>query len=83
MEHMAELARLWNIEKRHVPSWNQPTHVSNLLKYIEYGSVMIFWASGTNPLVSVPNLSHRRELFTQPSLFTICQDINMTVKIST
>jgi anaerobic selenocysteine-containing dehydrogenase len=76
--HMKELAELWNIDPIHVPHWNEPTHVQNLLNYIESGSVRMFWISGTNPLVSLPNLTRIRNLLTQPGLFVVCQDIYMT-----
>lgn len=76
--HMEELARLWNIDPVQVPHWSQPTHVQNLLKYVEGGSVRMFWVSGTNPLVSLPNLPRARELLTSPGLFLVCQDIYMT-----
>lgn len=35
----------------------------------------MFWVSGTNPLVSLPNLRRVRELLTKPELFVIVQDI--------
>lgn len=76
--HMAELADLWNIERDKLPHWNQPTHIENLLKYIATGSIEMFWISGTNPLVSLPNLPRVREILTKPSLFVVCQDIFMT-----
>lgn len=82
--HMQELAKLWNIDPTQVPHWNVPTHVQNLLNYIESGSVRMFWISGTNPLVSLPNLSRARKLLTQPGLFLVCQDIfpNETTSIA-
>lgn len=76
--HMADLARLWNIEPIQVPHWNEPTHVQSLLNYIESGSIRMFWISGTNPLVSLPNLPRVRDLLTQPELFVVCQDIYLT-----
>lgn len=76
--HMRELAEIWNVEPVTLPHWGQPTHVQNLLKYIEGGSVGMFWVSGTNPLVSLPNLARARELLTRPGLFLVCQDIYMT-----
>jgi anaerobic selenocysteine-containing dehydrogenase len=76
--HMQELAKLWNIEPVQVPHWNEPTHVENQLKYIESGSIRMFWVSGTNPLVSLPDLPRVRRLLTQPGLFLVCQDIFMT-----
>ncbi|KAE8137849.1 hypothetical protein BDV38DRAFT_271133 [Aspergillus pseudotamarii] len=35
----------------------------------------MFWVSGTNPLVSLPNLHRVRDLFTKPDLFLVVQDI--------
>ncbi|KAK4159956.1 nitrate reductase [Cladorrhinum sp. PSN259] len=77
-KHMAELAKLWNIEQIQVPHWSQPTHIMNLLNYIEQGTIRMFWISGTNPLVSLPNLPRVRQLLTDPQLFVVCQDIYPT-----
>jgi anaerobic selenocysteine-containing dehydrogenase len=75
--HMAELTRLWNIDPIKVPHWNEPTHIMNLLNYMEAGTVKMFWINGTNPLVSLPNLPRIRKILTQPDLFVVCQDIYM------
>lgn len=40
------------------------------------------WVSGTNPLVSLPNLPVIRNIFTQPELFVICQDIYWTQTVA-
>ncbi|KAK1979241.1 nitrate reductase [Colletotrichum cereale] len=76
--HMQELADLWNIDPIKVPHWNEPTHVQNLLSYVEDASIRMMWISGTNPLVSLPNLPRVRKLLTDPGLFVVCQDIFMT-----
>lgn len=76
--HMQELADLWNIELERVPHWAQPTHIQNMLNYIADGSIEMFWISGTNPLVSLPNLPRVRELLSKPEMFVVCQDIFMT-----
>lgn len=76
--HMRELADLWNIEYAKLPHWNEPTHVQNMLNYIANGSIEMLWVSGTNPLVSLPNLPRVRELLTKSDLFVICQDIYLT-----
>ncbi|TFA99559.1 Nitrate reductase [Trichoderma ghanense] len=76
--HMAELAKLWNIEPAKVPHWNEPTHIMNLLNYIEADTIKMFWITCTNPLVSLPNLPRVRRLLTKPDLFVVCQDIYMT-----
>ena len=72
---MEELASLWNIELNRVPHWSQPTHVQNILNYIDANSLQMLWVSGTNPLVSLPNLHRVRELFSKPGLFLVVQDI--------
>lgn len=73
--HMEELARLWNIDPSHLPHWNEPTHIQNMLKYMDSGSIRMVWISGTNPLVSLPDLPHVRDVFTKPEPFVVCQDI--------
>lgn len=77
-KHMQEIADLWNIPFHKIPHWNEPTHIQNMLNYIASGTIEMFWISGTNPLVSLPNLPRVRELLTKPELFVICQDIFMT-----
>ncbi|CRK34308.1 hypothetical protein BN1708_006324 [Verticillium longisporum] len=77
-DHMEELARLWNLEQIQVPHWNEPTHVQNLLNFMEDGSIRMLWISGTNPLVSLPNLPRVRKIMTNPSLLVVCQDIYLT-----
>ncbi|RDW64542.1 molybdopterin oxidoreductase family protein [Aspergillus mulundensis] len=76
--HMKEIADIWNIGYLQVPHWNQPTHIQNMLNFIESGSIEMFWVSGTNPLVSLPHLYRVRELLTKPALFLIVQDIFLT-----
>lgn len=76
--HFEELARLWNMDPIRIPHWNEPTHIENMLKYMKTGSIRMVWISGTNPLVSLPNLPAMRDIFTQPELFVVCQDIFMT-----
>jgi ferredoxin-nitrate reductase len=55
--HMQELADLWNIEFGTVPHWNEPTHVQNILKYINNNLIQMLWISGTYPLVSLPKFT--------------------------
>lgn len=77
-KHIQEIADIWNIPTEEVPHWNEPTHIQNMLKYIEGGSIQMFWISGTNPLVSLPNLPRTRALLTRPDLFVVVQDIFLT-----
>lgn len=76
--HMEDMARLWNIDPIKVPHWNEPTHVENILSFIAKGTIQMLWISGTNPLVSLPNLGRVRELLTKDDLFVVAQDIFMT-----
>lgn len=76
--HMEDMARLWNIDPVKVPHWNEPTHVENILSFIAKGTIQMLWISGTNPLVSLPNLGRVRELLTKDDLFVVAQDIFMT-----
>lgn len=76
--HMQELADSWNINYASVPHWAQPTHIENMLSYMKDGSIEMMWISGTNPLVSLPNLPRSRQILTGPKTFIVCQDIFMT-----
>ncbi|KAL7944130.1 hypothetical protein V8C42DRAFT_327780 [Trichoderma barbatum] len=76
--HMDELAKLWKVDKINLPHWNEPSHIENMLKYMENGTIRMIWVSGTNPLVSLPNLPKIRDIFTSPLLFVVCQDIYPT-----
>ncbi|PYH40214.1 molybdopterin oxidoreductase family protein [Aspergillus saccharolyticus JOP 1030-1] len=73
--HMQEIADYWNIPYIQMPHWTLPTHIENMLKYIEDGSIEMLWVSGTNPMVSLPHLPKVRRLLTRPGLFLVCQDI--------
>ncbi|BGP16913.1 hypothetical protein JCM10213_007358 [Rhodosporidiobolus nylandii] len=73
--HMQDLADHWNVDVKTLPHWGQPTHIMSLLKFIEDGSVKMFWVSGTNPAVSMPELARVRKNFSSKDLFVIAQDI--------
>lgn len=49
-----------------------------MLSHIDEGSISVFWISGTNPLVSLPDLHRVRKLLTKEDLFVIVQDIFVT-----
>ena len=77
--HMADIARQWNVPVERVPHWREaPTHIMEMLSYIEQGSIDMLWVIGTNPLVSLPDLTRVRRLLTRPGLFLVVQDIFMT-----
>lgn len=76
--HIAELARLWNIDPAHIPHYGPPTHAMQIFRYAEQGSLKMLWVSATNPAVSLPALRRIRSILSQDSHFLIVQDIFLT-----
>src|SRR3954447_12772224 len=76
--HVEELARLWNVEPMDIPHYSPPTHLMQMLRYVEEGSIRFLHVSGTNPAVSLPELRRIRSLLSQERLFLVVQDIFMT-----
>ena len=72
---MQDLADNWNIDVAKLPHFNLPTHISQMLSYLENGSMAMFWISGTNPAVSLTNLARIRTLLTREDVFVVAQDI--------
>jgi anaerobic selenocysteine-containing dehydrogenase len=77
-EHIAELARLWNIEKRQIPHYAPPTHAMQMFRYAEQGTIRLLWVSATNPAVSLPELARIRSILAQDRLFLVVQDLFLT-----
>jgi anaerobic selenocysteine-containing dehydrogenase len=77
-DHIADLARIWNIEPSQIPHWAPPTHALQIFDYAEKGLIKMLWISGTNPAVSLPNLSKIREILQSKKLFVVVQDAFMT-----
>ncbi|WP_116951951.1 molybdopterin oxidoreductase family protein [Jiangella endophytica] len=77
-EHVDELARLWNVDPARIPHHSAPTHLMQLLRYAEQGSIRFLYVTGTNPAVSLPDLARIRELLAQDRLFLVVQDIFLT-----
>ena len=76
--HIAELARLWNVDINKIPHWSPPTHAMQLFRYAEQGSIKMLWISATNPAVSMPDLPRIRRILQKEDLFVIVQDAFMT-----
>ncbi len=72
--HVAELARLWNVDPLSIPSWAPPTHVMQMFRYAEEGSIHFLWIVGTNPAVSLPELHRIRSILEQDRLFVVVSD---------
>jgi anaerobic selenocysteine-containing dehydrogenase len=49
-----------------------------MFRYAEQGSIRMLWISGTNPAVSLPELSRIRSILSQKRLFTVVQDLFLT-----
>jgi len=73
--HVAELARLWNVDMATIPHWAPPTHAMQIFRYAEQGSIKLLWVSATNPAVSLPELARIRRILAQPDLFVVVQDM--------
>jgi anaerobic selenocysteine-containing dehydrogenase len=77
-EHIAELGRLWNVDPERIPHYTAPTHLMQMVRYAEQGSIRFMWVSGTNPAVSLPELDRIRKVLAQDGLFLVVQDIFLT-----
>ncbi|MER7951925.1 nitrate reductase [Streptomyces sp. NPDC096079] len=76
--HIADLARVWNVEPAVIPHYAPPTHALQMFRYAEQGSIRMLWVSGTNPAVSLPELSRIRTILAQERLFLVVQDLFLT-----
>jgi ferredoxin-nitrate reductase len=72
--HVQALAARWDIHPLDLPHWAPPTHVMQMLRYIETGSIRFLWVSGTNPAVSLPELGRVRSLLNRDDLFLVVSD---------
>jgi anaerobic selenocysteine-containing dehydrogenase len=73
-EDMEDLARLWNVESKDIPHWSHPTHIMQIMKFAEEGSIRMLWIIATNPAVSLPDLERIRKILNKRDLFVIVQD---------
>jgi ferredoxin-nitrate reductase len=73
-KHIQQLADLWNVHPDQIPHWSPPTHAMQIWRYCEQGSIRMLWISGTNPLVSLPELDRVRKIVEKEDLFLIVQD---------
>ncbi len=73
--HVEELAKVWNIDPMDIPHYSAPTHAMQIMRYVEDGSIRFLYVTGTNPAVSMPELSRMRSILSQERLFLVVQDI--------
>ncbi len=77
-EHVADLARVWNVQPEKIPHYGPPTHAMQMFRYAEEGSIRLLWISGTNPAMSLPELARIRNILSQERLFVVVQDLFLT-----
>jgi anaerobic selenocysteine-containing dehydrogenase len=77
-EHVADIARLWNVEVEQIPAWSEQTHAMQIFRYAEEGSIRMLWIVCTNPAVSLPELSRIRGILGRAGLFLVIQDAFLT-----
>ncbi|MEY9212794.1 anaerobic selenocysteine-containing dehydrogenase [Thermobifida halotolerans] len=77
-DHVAELARLWNVDPLAIPAWAPPTHAMQIFRYAEQGSIGLLWISATNPVVSLPDLPRVRDILSGDRCFVVVQDLYLT-----
>lgn len=76
--HVADLARVWNVEPSRIAHYAPSTHAMQMFRYAEQGSIRMLWISGTNPAVSLPELARVRAVLAQERLFVVVQDLFRT-----
>jgi ferredoxin-nitrate reductase len=77
-KHLADLARIWNVDQSIIPHEGPPTHAMQLFHYAEAGSIRLLWIICTNPAVSLPELHRIRAILQKPDLFVVVQDAFLT-----
>jgi ferredoxin-nitrate reductase len=77
-EHVAALARHWNVPPSRIPHHAPPTDIMSMLRYVEEGSLRLLWVTATNPAVSLPDLPRVRKAFSKDSLFLVVNDCFLT-----
>ena len=73
--HVKDLAKVWNVDPMQIPHYSPPTHVMQMMRYVEDGSIRMLWVNGTNPAVSLPELQRVRSILSQERLLLVVQDI--------
>ena len=76
--HVEDLARVWNVDPMRIPHYSAPTHLMQMMRYAEDGSIRMLYVTGTNPAVSLPELGRIRSILAQERLFLVVQDIFLT-----
>ena len=75
-DHVADLARVWNVEPLQIPHWGPTTHAMEIFRQVEKGTIGFLWITATNPAVSLPELRRIRDVL--GSGFLVVQDLFLT-----
>jgi anaerobic selenocysteine-containing dehydrogenase len=76
--HVEDLARIWNVDPLQIPHYAPPTHVMEMVRYMEQGVMPFWWVSATNPLVSLPEADRIRSVCSSEDVFLVVQDLFLT-----
>jgi anaerobic selenocysteine-containing dehydrogenase len=77
-DHVADTARIWNVEPSTLPTWTPPTDAMKIFRYCETGAVRFLWILATNPAVSMPEIGRIREILRREQLFVVVSDAWLT-----
>ncbi len=76
--HIADLARVWNIDPMQIPHYTAPKHLMQMMRYVEDGSIRFLHVSATNRRCPVPELRRIRSILSQDRLFLVVRDLFLT-----
>ena len=77
-DHIADTARVWNVEPSSLPTWTPPTDAMAMFRYAEAGAIRLLWIMGTNPAVSLPEAARVHGILESPDLLTVVTDAWLT-----
>ena len=77
-EHVAQTAKVWNVEPSKLPTWTPPTHAMQIFHLAETGSIRLLWIIATNPAVSLPEVGRIRKILAKEELFVVVSDAFLT-----
>jgi ferredoxin-nitrate reductase len=82
--HVAETARIWNVQPEKLPTWTPPTHAMQIFHLAETGSIRFLWIIATNPAVSMPEVGRIRRILAKEELFVVVSDafLNETAELA-
>jgi ferredoxin-nitrate reductase len=77
-QHLADTARVWNVEPSTLPAWTPPTDAMHIWRYCETGQIRFLWIMGTNPAVSLPELGRIHSILDADDPFVVVTDAWLT-----